>query len=140
MDRKMETGNRIMKNAYFFSVFFTFLLVVGGFACILVGALHQELVVSQYTNRVTKESAPLVGLTISGICMWIIGIPLVWYVFKPMMDGYGIIVCSAANKLKKDGVETYLDNGQLNNDNQKQITVQFVNDNKSETTKCLLWR
>lgn len=108
MDKNMEQGNRIIKSAYYFSIFATIMLLVGGLVCIIIGANNKVMSVTS-TGNIVEVGKPLMGLIAGGICMWIIGVPLVWFVFKPLMDGYGIIVCSAANQLKKDGVETFLD-------------------------------
>ena len=98
-------GNKILKFSRIYTIVATVILGITGIVLIIVGLSHQETVKSGWYEN--KQAAPIVGLIIAGVvcCLYI---PLIW-IRKLFIDGFGLIVLSSENSLKKDGVKTYID-------------------------------
>ena len=98
-------GDKILKFSRVYAIILTILLIIGGLVLIIVGAAHREVDTSSYWRR--DEPAPIVGMIVGGALCYP-SIIFVW-IQKLFIDGFGLIVLSSENNLKKDGVKTYLD-------------------------------
>lgn len=97
-------GNKILKFSRIYAIVLTVLLVLAGFVLLIVGFTHQKPADSWYSD---PEPDPIWGLVIGGFVCF----PLIAFVWmqKIFIDGFGLIVLSSENNLKKDNVKSYLD-------------------------------
>ena len=101
-EKKLKTGQSILRHSGTIAFLLFVLLVSVGVILIVPGAMAKTTTVKSNGTAV-EESAPNATLIFSGIGTIVLGIPFIYFL-KLLFDGFGLIVISAADKIRKDDI------------------------------------